>query len=253
MSWNISTVLLALLYSMPHPQEVSVVGIEFVPDWPSLFSCSEDSSFFLSQLPWDCSYYVMCVNGEMTFHACPPGMVFSGYSLVCDWPTLHDVGRCFGTVNGEVMFQYFVITESCEFESWQEWRENFLLQSQLCVLTLIRWPFHPRVTAVARKRPRSFCQKCRSQVTHQHEYILDPSKPGWAIQTECGNLSANELTRNSSGNTRSQSSQLAEPLWTDPGLKSGSSLRKLISTFKKKKKSAGGGMNCRTFSQNPRT
>ena len=31
----------------------------------------------------------------------------------------------------------------------------------LCLLTLVRCPFHPRVTAVARKRPRSFCQKCR--------------------------------------------------------------------------------------------
>ncbi len=30
---------------------------------------------------------------------------------------------------------------------------------------LFRYPFHPRVTAVARKRPRSFCQKCRWQVT----------------------------------------------------------------------------------------
>ena len=65
-----------------------------------------------------------------------------------------------------------------------------------------------------------------------------------AVQTEFGNLSENELTYNSSGNTRSQSSQLAEPLWTDLGLKSGISLRELISTLKKKakkkKKSAGG-------------
>ena len=45
------------------------------------------------------------------------------------------------------------------------------------------------------------------------------------VQAECGNLSGNELTRNSSGNTRSQSSQLAEPLWTDPGRKSGISVR----------------------------
>ena len=37
-----------------------------------------------------------------------------------------------------------------------------------------------------------------------------------------------------SGNTRSQSSQLAEPLWTDPGLNSGISVRELISTKKKK-------------------
>ena len=41
------------------------------------------------------------------------------------------------------------------------------------------------------------------------------------------------------GNTWSQSSQLAEPLWTDPGLKSGISVRKLISAKKKKKVQAG--------------
>ena len=35
-----------------------------------------------------------------------------------------------------------------------------------------RYPFHPRVTAVARKRPRSFCQKCRWQVTVKHAYTL---------------------------------------------------------------------------------
>ena len=38
-------------------------------------------------------------------------------------------------------------------------RVNFL-----CWL-LFRYPFHPRVTAVARKRSLSFCQKCRWQVT----------------------------------------------------------------------------------------
>ena len=35
-----------------------------------------------------------------------------------------------------------------------------------------RYPFHPRVTAVARKRPRSFCQKRRWQVTAKHAYTL---------------------------------------------------------------------------------
>ena len=34
------------------------------------------------------------------------------------------------------------------------------------------------------------------------------------------------------GNTRSQSSQLAVPLWTDPGLKSGHSVRELLSPSK---------------------
>ena len=39
--------------------------------------------------------------------------------------------------------------------------------------------------------------------------------------------------------TLSQSSQLAEPLWADPGLRSGISVRELISTLKKKKPQAG--------------
>ena len=125
-------------------------------------------------------------------------------------------------------------SKGCELESRQERRENSLLQSQLCVLTLIRCPFHPRVTVVARKGPRSFCQKCRWQVTHKHAYTFDPTKSEWAddatVQAECGILSGNELTRNSSGNTRTQSSQLAEPLWTDSDLKRGISLRELIST-----------------------
>ena len=53
-----------------------------------------------------------------------------------------------------------------------------------------------------------------------------------AVQAKCGKLSGNELTSNSSGNTRPQSSQFTEPLWTDSGLKSGRSVRELISTLK---------------------
>ena len=41
----------------------------------------------------------------------------------------------------------------------------------LCWL-LFRYPFRPRVTAVAHKRSRSFCQKCRWQVTAKHAYTL---------------------------------------------------------------------------------
>ena len=46
------------------------------------------------------------------------------------------------------------------------------------------------------------------------------------------------------------SSQLADPLWTDPGITSGISVRELISTEKKKKRWRG--TNGRTFSRNPR-
>ena len=90
----------------------------------------------------------------------------------------------------------------------------------------------PRVATMARKTPRSFCQKCRSQVTPKHAHTLDSKKSEWAVfvQTLCENLSVNELARNLSGNIQPQSSQSAEPLWTDPGLKSGISVRELIST-----------------------
>ena len=47
----------------------------------------------------------------------------------------------------------------------------FSMVNFLCWLSF-RYPFHPRVTAVARKRSRSFCQKCRWQVTAKHAYTL---------------------------------------------------------------------------------
>ena len=53
----------------------------------------------------------------------------------------------------------------------------------------------------------------------EHAYTLDPTKSDWtnnAVQDQ-----GNELTRKSSGNTVPQSTQLAGPLWTDPGIKSG--------------------------------
>ena len=62
-----------------------------------------------------------------------------------------------------------------------------------------------------------------------------------------------ELTCNSSGNAHPLSSQLAEPLWTDPGPKSGITVCELISTLKNKYKKRRLGMNCLTFFQNPRT
>ena len=36
------------------------------------------------------------------------------------------------------------------------------------------------VTSVARKRPRSFCQKCRWQVTPKHACTLLPTTLEWA-------------------------------------------------------------------------
>ena len=117
-----------------------------------------------------------------------------------------------------------------------------LYNTDTCVLTLIQCLFHPSITAVAHKRPQSFCQKCRWQDTLKHTYILDPMKSEWADQAwvswpgrypgivwEPITVSGNKVTGNSSGNIQPELSWFAEPLWTDPGLKIEVSVRKLIS------------------------
>ena len=91
--------------------------------------------------------------------------------------------------------------------------------------------------------------KCAGGILHlnTHTPLTQRSRSCLTLLSrKCGNLLRKKLTSKSSGNTRPQSSQLAEPLWTDPGLKSGLGMRELISTptthppQKKKKKSAGG-------------
>ena len=116
---------------------------------------------------------------------------------------------------------------------------------ELTLCAFIRCPFHPHVSAVAHKRPRHsaksaggrlhlithtpLTQRCRSGLT------MPLSRPS------VGTYQENELTRKWSGNTRPQSSQLAEPLWTDPGVKSGISVLKLISTHTKRRRQVVNG------------
>ena len=71
-----------------------------------------------------------------------------------------------------------------------------------------------------------------------HTLLTQQSQSGLTMLSKhgVGTYQGNELTRNSSGNTQPQLSQLAEPLWTDPGIKNEISVRELISTLKKKKK-----------------
>ena len=106
------------------------------------------------------------------------------------------------------------------------------------MLTPFQCLFHPCVAAVARKRPWSFCQKCRWQVTPKHTETLDP------VKAELADYAAKALVLKPIRKTSShatcqesahpQSSQVMEPLWTDPGLQSGFSVLKLTSTLKEK-------------------
>ena len=102
-----------------------------------------------------------------------------------------------------------------------------------CVLTLVRCPFHPCVTEVARKRPRSFGQNCNGRL-HLNTYTPSTQQSRSALtmlfSRSAETYQGNKLTRNSSECARPQSSSLTEPLWSEPGLKSGIGVRELIST-----------------------
>ena len=74
---------------------------------------------------------------------------------------------------------------------WNGGRIFFSRVDFLCWL-LFRYPFHPRVTTVARKKSRSFCQKCRHlwQVTAKHAYTLRM----WILLNRASALWHNGLT-----------------------------------------------------------
>ena len=61
-----------------------------------------------------------------------------------------------------------------------------------------------------------------------------------AVQAQCRNLSKNEVRRNLSGNTRPQSSKLADLPWTDPGIKTGISVHDLFPLKRKEEKAQAG-------------
>ena len=140
------------------------------------------------------------------------------------------------------------------FQSRTERGEDSFLY-QLCVSIFVSLCFAFSSYSVSVPTPQPPCYRngtCKTpvilpkvhkwQVTPKHAYIYDPTKSGWAdyaaVQAKCRNPSRDDLTRNLSGNIRPQSSQSAETLWTDPGVKNGISVHDLISTSKKKKKRA---------------
>ena len=106
------------------------------------------------------------------------------------------------------------------------------------MLTLIRCTFHPVSPQVHVKDPGQSAKSAGGRLhLNRHTPLTQRSWSGPIMPLSgqsVGTLSGNELTRNSSGNTWSHSSQLAEPLWTNLGIKSGISVRELISTLKKK-------------------
>ena len=91
------------------------------------------------------------------------------------------------------------------------------------------------VTAMACENPGNSAKSPGGRLhLNTHTPLTQRSQSGLAMLSRhtMGTYLGNELTSNSSGNTWLQSSQLTEPLWTDPYLKSVTGMHKVISTYK---------------------
>ena len=88
------------------------------------------------------------------------------------------------------------------------------------------------------KDPEHSAKRARGRLRlNMYTPLTQRSRSGLTIGSRhgVGTYPGNELTHKSSGNARSQSAQLAEPLWTDPGRrKGGNGACELISTLKEK-------------------
>ena len=93
------------------------------------------------------------------------------------------------------------------------------------MLTLVRCPFHSLLPQWHVKDPGHSAKSADGRLhLNTLRLLTQRSQSGLTLLSWCsvGTYQGNEHTHNSSGNTRPQlSSQLAEPLWTDLGLKSG--------------------------------
>ena len=95
---------------------------------------------------------------------------------------------------------------------WSGGRIFFSRVNFLCWL-LFRYPFHPRVTAVACKRPQSSCQKHRLQLNTHTPYVCGfawtDTVHGCMVYTE--RAETDSLAADSSGT--SHASAVSTPLW----------------------------------------
>ena len=102
------------------------------------------------------------------------------------------------------------------------------------VPVFIRCPLHPHIIALARKRLRSFCRKCRLQVTHKHACTLDP------VGTYRGKRTHTQLIRECSSSV--VSARWATVVWSWP-IEWNCGALELIFAYRIR----------RTFSRKPRT
>ena len=115
-------------------------------------------------------------------------------------------------------------SRGCQFESTQEWREICFFSRVNPTLFLPQW--HVKVPGHSAKSEGGRLH------LNTHRALTQRSRSGLTMPLSRHSVGTYQET--SSHATRQgtliQSSQLAEPLWTDPGLKSGISVRKLVSS-----------------------
>ena len=103
------------------------------------------------------------------------------------------------------------------------------------MLTLIRCPFHRALPQWHVKDPGHSAKNAGGKLhlkTHLPFIQRSRGRLSMPLSRHSVETYPETSSHNPSGNIRS--SQLAEPLWTDPGIKSGMSVRELIATSKKK-------------------
>ena len=109
------------------------------------------------------------------------------------------------------------------------------------MLTLIQCPFHPRVNAVACKRPPGHSAKSAGGRLHlnMHSPLSQPSRSGLTIPLSGHSVGIyQEMSSHATHQGKLSHNRLS------------SCVRKLISTFREKeKKKRSWGMNCQTFSE----
>ena len=109
------------------------------------------------------------------------------------------------------------------------------------MLALLRCYFHPRDSAVSRKRHRSL------PLTHRNRRGLTMLSRHRMVTYQ-----ESDLTRNSSENARPRSAQLAELPWTASVPKEWNCIARVDLHFKKKTVSGSRGLFGRTFPKNSR-
>ena len=125
--------------------------------------------------------------------------------------------------------------KGCELKSQHKQQENFLL---LCtdLFGVCSTPMLPQWHV---KDPGHSAKSAGGRLhLNTHTPLTQPSRSGLTMplsRHSVGAYTRRRAQHSSSWKTQPKSSQLAEPLWIDPGLKSGISVRELISTVYIKK------------------